>query len=445
MKLLNKHQILLLAITGMLCFILTGASKQSFTLSRFISPDTCSGCHGDIYDQWNNSMHHLSQKDPIYLALSQYLLKGLSHKDELKEAESCVKCHVPVGFVCGYPQKTSDDIKKIANLPNQGIQCDYCHSVTGVHTLYNNGLILTPGNGEDEPGVKTGPFKDSEPEFHAAKYSQLHTRSEICGTCHDVKHVVFGTQLETTYSEWKKSPYNTKDPSKRVTCQGCHMHQRPGVPATGATKRPQNPGTAADGGPDRPHIFTHYFVGANSYIPGKFNDNTKTKMAIERLTHCALVVIDDKDISKNTLHIHITNTGAGHKLPTGLTDIRQMWLSISITDKKGSPIYTSGIPDKSGYLPKDTIMYNTIFGDSSGKPVVNISKARQILKDKRIAPLQTVTEHIRLPTSKWRHLTIHVKLCYRSAPQEILDTVLGKGKQHLPVITMAKVKKTVTK
>jgi len=417
---------------------LLGAEK--FELSRFISPETCGDCHREIFSQWTHSMHNLSQKDPVYLSVSEFMLKGLVDEDEIAEAESCVKCHVPVGVATGYPGKTSDDRAKIPEIANQGIQCDYCHSAVDAEQMYNNGIRLNPGYGEDDPGIKKGPRKDAESDFHETGYSEFHTRSEICGTCHNVKHVVFHTDLETTYEEWKNGPYNSDDPEKRITCQGCHMFQRPGMPATGSTKRIGNRGQSADDGPIREHVFTHYFVGGNRMIPEQFGDGIKGTMADERLKHSATLSIETREIEKGKLGIIVVNTGAGHYLPTGLTDIRQMWLEIIITDgESGKTIYESGKFDSDFYLKDDAIMFNTVFGDGNGKPVLNIAKAREILKDKRIPPLKSVTETIQLPPGKWKRISIQVKLLYRSAPQKILDMVSGKGKIKQPVSTMASV------
>ena len=217
-------------------------SQDKIDIEQFISPETCGGCHAEIFEQWENSMHNLAHKDPVYSRVSQFLRKGLINEGEIQEAESCVKCHTPVGHLTGFPEKLSDDLSKTPEIATKGIQCDYCHSVETVKRMYNNGLVLKPGQGEDDPGIKYGPFDDAEPDFHEALYSKLHTQSQICGTCHNVKHVSFGTDLETTYTEWQNSPYNSKDPAKRIECQGCHMYQRPGIPSTGSTPRPENPG-----------------------------------------------------------------------------------------------------------------------------------------------------------------------------------------------------------
>jgi len=440
----GKTQILIVAILAVL-FICTAFSfGETFSQNRFISPDTCGDCHSEIHSQWKNSMHHLAHHDPVYVVLSQFLLKGLTDPEEIAESESCVKCHTPVGNITGYPLKTSDDLKKVSTIAAQGIQCDYCHSATGAKKMENNGLILDPGHGEDNPGIKRGPFADSQSDFHENAYSEFHTGSEICGTCHNVTHVSFGTKLESTYDEWKEGPFNSHDPSKKITCQGCHMFQRTGIPATASTKRPPNKGLAADDGPTRDHVFTHVFVGANTVVPPGFGGKDKAEMALERLKNSADLALDTGRVNEGRLGIVITNSGAGHYLPTGLTDVRQMWLDIRIMDEKNTTVFSSGAVDKDGYVPENAIIYHTVFGDGKGKPVLNIAQAREVLTDKRIPPGQSVREEVLFKTNRAKQLTIVVKLLYRSAPQKVMDLVLGKGKQTLPIVTMEEIRTTLT-
>ncbi len=433
----NKSQLVI--VTGILLLLFVGNIKaQNFKLSRFISPQTCGDCHSEIYEQWSNSMHNLAHKDFIYRKVAEYTLRGTHNINERAEAESCVKCHIPLGVLAGTPLKTSEDTPKASEPAGQAIQCDYCHSTVKIEKMYNNGIIVAPGHGEDEPGIKRGPYKDSESDFHETSFSSLHTESAFCGTCHNVKHVVFKTDLETTYDEWKSSPYNSKDPLKRVTCQGCHMYQKPGVPATGMTKRPENPGLASDDGPERKHVFTHFFIGGNNYIPGVFKDKNKIAMAEERLKHAATLSIDTSSlIGKGEFTVKIINSGAGHYLPTGLTEVRQMWLEIIVLNDKGKPVYISGQPDSNGYLYEKTVLFNTVFGDGKGNPVHNVAKAREILKDLRIPPLKSFKKQINLPKQSGKIKSIKARLLYRIASQKIVDKLFEKGKYILPVTVMA--------
>ncbi len=439
-------QCFLAAILFLMVTMLPAAGMaDTFHIDNFISPEVCSGCHGDIFAQWENSMHNLAHEDGAYVAIAGFLRNGLKNPDEIEEAESCVKCHTPVGYVTGYPKQFSDNREKVPDIARQGIQCDYCHSATGTKKMYNNGLILAPGQGEDDPGIKYGPFDDAEPDFHDAEFSKFHTESGICGTCHNVKHVVFGTDLETTYDEWAASPYNTGDPKTHVNCQGCHMYQRPDVPATGATKRPLNPGPASDYTEDREHIFTHYFVGANQMIPGMAGDEEKITMARQRLEHAASLSIDAAGAEKGILKISVTNTGAGHSIPTGVTDLRQVWLEVRVKNAEGNELFSSGVLDSKGYLGADAVVYKTVYGDEGGKPTSNINKARSILKDYRIKAGQTVTETYKVPgiagSGKAGKGTVVVaKLMYRSLSHKLLDMIPDGAAFKAGAVTMAHAK-----
>ena len=302
-----------------------------------------------------------------------------------------------------------------------------------------NGLVLSPGRGEDDPGIKYGPFDDAEPDYHDAAFSQLHTDSKICGTCHNVKHVVFGTDLETTYTEWENSIYNDPDPERRVTCQGCHMYQRPGVPATGTTVRPENPGSATPDAKQRPHIFTHYFVGGNTGVPPQFEAKENADMAVERLQQAAdisLVMVDD-----HIARVCVTNTGAGHNIPTGVGDLRQVWIELRLADKLGNTLFETGVPDENNELSDKTVMFKTTFGDEKGNPVISIAKARKVLSDTRIPVGKSAVHLFDLNTTPEKGQTLTARLLYRGMPQKILNMVPGPPLGPLPVVEMATAEK----
>lgn len=424
---------------GVMLTLLSCTKTRHWELSRFVDPEICGGCHEEIYKQWKGSTHSMAFVDPLYREVALHDLKGLVDPDELAEGELCVKCHTPVGFVSGMPTKTSDHLKKVPHLAEKGVQCDFCHSATGARKVYNAELELDPGQGQESPGTKRGPYRDSKSDFHKSAYSKFHTRSEICGSCHDVRHVVFGTKLETPYEEWKKGPYAEKD----IPCQGCHMRQRPGVPATGSTDRPDNPGEAAAGGPKRNHVFTHYFVGANTLIPSLFKHNDQVTMAEERLRNAAIVNVGEK-MTNGTINVSVTNNGAGHSIPTGLSHVRQIWLEVRVTSLDGRVLLHSGRLDGEGRIDPSALIYNTVLGDGKGKPVMNVAKAREVLKDRRIGPLKSVSETFRLQQVKDGMIIVEAKLWYRLAPQELVDSVLGRGKLAIPAVLMASDKKRVT-
>ncbi len=173
-----------------------------------------------------------------------------------------------------------------------GVICDFCHSVKATTGIGNALYILCLGNATKmDGGTKFGPFDDSPDTIHKNLFSELHTRSEFCGDCYDVSHAGNDLPIEQTYTEWRQCPYNTGDSETSVHCQDCHMKQRPDFPCTGSTERPDNPGFASPemmGGKNRPHIWTHYFVGGSA-VPISLppNSDVQPQMAIDRLKNAA--------------------------------------------------------------------------------------------------------------------------------------------------------------
>ncbi len=411
-------------------------------VEQFIEPSVCGECHSEKYKQWSGSMHSKAFIDPLWRAATKLFFKEAKKEGEILEMRACVKCHTPLGFRSYSINSPEDDYDKLAKLPAQGIFCNWCHNINEVKHIGDAGYEVEPGGGITDPSTMLGPFKDAYSDFHPTKYSELHTKSEFCGLCHNVSHVANNMPIERTYDEWKNSPYNTGDPATTVNCQDCHMRQKPGVPATGKTERPNNPGRSADHGPDREHIWTHYFVGANSVITKLLGSDVNSRMAIERLQNAAdLEIIRSKSYKKGELseiRVKVINSGAGHYLPTGLTQVRQMWLDVKITDDRGEVIFRSGYLDEKGNIDEKAILFYTQLGNEKGEPVINPALADRILYDYRIPPKGYTIEKyfFNIPTDRVSPLRIEATLKYRSISQSLAKTLLGDKAPEIPVIDM---------
>ncbi|MCK5286425.1 MAG: cytochrome c554 family protein [Thermodesulfovibrionia bacterium] len=411
-------------------------------VSQFIEPSMCGECHSEIYEQWNGSMHSKAFTDPLWRAATKLFFREAVKSEEILELKACVKCHTPLGFRSYSITSPGDEYDKLAELPAQGIFCNWCHNISEVKHIGDAGYEVEPGGGEDDPSTMLGPRKDADSDFHPTQYSELHTKSEFCGLCHNVSHAANKLPFEQTYDEWKNSPYNTGDPETTVNCQDCHMRQRPGIPSTGKTERPDNPGMACDGGPEREHVWTHYFVGANAIITKLLGSEVHAQMAVERLQNAAdLELMKSNAYRKNELSfikVKVINSGAGHYLPTGLTEVRQMWLDVNITDAQGKTILRSGNLKEDGEIADNTVIYNTHLGNEKGEKVINVAKADRILSDHRIPPkgyaIETYVFYI--PADAVSPLTVEVSLKYRSASQVLANTLLGDNAPEIPVIEM---------
>ena len=411
--------------------------------ARFISPDTCGMCHDEIHDMWDGSMHANAIRDPLFVAASKLLITQVENEGERADANHCVACHNPIAYRSGQISGVEDDYSNVDEVTRHSISCDLCHSVDEVVMTMNASINATPGEGEDDPGEKRGPRDDAQPMFHEAVYSEIHTSAEFCGACHNVTHLSYYTRLEGTYTEWYHSPYNNADSEQRVVCQDCHMRQAPGNPATGMTGRPDYPGSSAMMGKERDHIWRHSVVGANIFTPELLETPEKAALARERLEHAAeleLIAPESGQVSEIT--VRVRNTGAGHMLPTGVTEFREMWLEIIAKDRNGTTIYSSGGIGPDGELVDGACVYHTVFGDPDGNPTINVARASMILYDRRIYPKGYDDAVFALGEAHARPVTVTATLKYRSMSPALAGTLLGR-EVEIPVVTMAAIEETI--
>ncbi len=399
----------------------------------FTPPEKCGECHPQQYEEWTGSMHALAFKDPIYQGELNKAVKAVGHDI----ARQCEGCHTPAGVVTG--EIKGPGISGLSDVAISGVSCDMCHSVsghTGWQTPYrqpeNGSLILSPG--KDTPAgpvlTKYGPYKPEEgcgDDFHECVEQPLHKQAELCANCHQVNHYETHTPIESTYKEWKDSPYAVKG----IACQDCHMVDFDTFIRSADTMKKPERGE-----------FRHYFNGANFLIYAlteqaakkagdaelAANVHKKYEMAVARLQAAADLEVSpvyrDKKLAE--IKVRVKNLRAGHNLPTSLTNIRQIWLEMTVKDLDGKVIMTTGTVDAKGALPSEARLFNS---EGMGKgfhfaidPWEVVSFARQ----DAIPPkgYKDVYYGVSAPQAK-EPLVVDIKLRYRQAEQEVAHALLG--------------------
>ncbi|MCK5902210.1 MAG: hypothetical protein KAG28_03600 [Cocleimonas sp.] len=482
-----KYRIFISVLTGLLAFLLTGTQvfaetkpetkaaldktpaeeksdeKYKFKPSyitvkdhRKLSPDdwtdpeVCAQCHPRQYEGWKGSMHSNAFKDPVFQAL--WAMGEKATKGKIRN--HCAGCHSPIGTVTNSIKFNPDDglhgsfsAPKIAE---NGVSCDVCHTITGSNI--KDTKVLEHGNSsfEMDPGkVKRATLKDAKSPFHETEYSEHHSSSKFCGNCHNIFHPENNFPVERTYDEWKYSVYAQND----IQCMDCHMVPvETAIRVADEMKRPKDlknsqiGGFAGLGGPFRPVVHDHGFVGGNAVvtevISGKKSGNSAE--AIKRLQNVASINLK-LSTTKDTLHnlmVRVNNDRAGHHLPTSLTEVRQIWLEVVVTDDNGNELFRSGTKKKDHSLPKGTVIFNASAVDKNGKhtelpwEIVRFSNVNTIPpkghKDSNYA--------FNIP-EKTKSVTVITKLHYRSFSQHLADFLLGKDKILVPSVEMVNIKK----
>jgi len=340
--------------------------KWTKSSAPFTAPEVCAKCHPKQYEEWTGSSHAQAFQDPLYQGEMNKGFKALGHE----VTRQCEGCHSPAGVVT--EEIKGPGLAGLSRMALAGVSCDICHSVSAVthfetpsNEPENGSLVLTPGE-DTKDGmrlIKYGPSKPADGcggGFHVCKESTLHVRAEMCGACHQLSHYKSFFPIESTYIEWRNSPYAQKN----ILCQDCHMVDIDTFIRTADTLLKPVPSK-----------YHHYFGGAN-YLLSYFAEaaalkagdtklatmlRTRYDRAVAKLKAAADLEIVPVYRNKALFAVKVTvrNIRAGHFLPTSLTNMRQMWLEVVAKDASGQMVMQSGGIDKSGSLSPGTTVFNS--------------------------------------------------------------------------------------
>ncbi len=411
---------------------------------EWVNSASCRNCHSDLFDQWADSNHRLmGESNPYFKVLLE--VAGEVEGEEFKAW--CLGCHMPQSFTTGslqlgsqshmFEQGGTSIIKALEENRtdlDEGTGCLFCHRIVDVEDAGGNAAFRVDLENrerywlEDSDNAAARWLAEKQinarPEVHGQSYLQPVYKDPIyCKGCHDEFSPGLGADIVDTYGEWQQSSFNNpEDPSSHRTCIDCHMTgdiDRIGEPV---------PGLATDGSAIRDNLVTHQFTGANHHLVGLRNKKQE-QMSIQLLKTSATL---EQRLEGNNLVVRVRNTGAGHALPTGVADFRQLWLRVRVTDADGRVLIDSGQADPAGNLPADSRLFLKEFGDADGKPVGLIFwRYEKLLRDTRIPADGYRDERFALPADVRGPISVDTRLLYRIYPQWVTD-VVRKSVPELP-------------
>jgi len=441
-------------------WIKTDRGNESYHPEDWTNSAKCKSCHSDIFEQWADSNHkNLVGTNPYYL-----VLENLAAKTEGEEFRKwCMGCHNPSALTSGVA-KTTDTMNKffdkgakslVESLDihgnkelEEGVSCITCHRIVKVEdTGGNAGYTVDIDNREkyrfEDSDSKLGQWLshrliNSKPKIHAQSYMKpVYKEPVYCASCHDEFSPALGSKIVSTFKEWQESPFNNPDDSsKHKTCIDCHMtYMKDGKFA------PQI-GHSTDGGKLKKDVKVHYFAGSNHFLSGLKNKEHEDQTLQLLKTSAKL----DVSVEGDEIRVGVTNVGAGHHLPTGVADFRELWLEVSVKDAKGKTLFESGKLKADGNLGEDARVFMKVFGDDEGKKVdLLFWKYTKMLSDTRIPAGKRREEVYKTDVLSKAEYPLHVgvKLNFRVYPQWVTDAV-KKSYPQLPnpqVIEIGRVEK----
>lgn len=302
----------------------------------------CSECHEDMTEQWRGSAHAKSAKSPAYATMRS--------KVPAASASACDRCHRPLASVVD-PQWP---------VVAEGVTCDVCHSIAAVTVNKHSADFLLRLDNE----TKYGPYCDAKAHyFHKMGCSPLHTKSEMCASCHHLVENAHGADLPIygEFAEWKAGPY-----ADTMSCQDCHMELVPGEVAVGWD-------------PPRPGVNHHSMMGE------KFELRRRAVALSASLRQVG---------QKLQLRVEVKNTGAGHPIPNGLP-ARRLVVSASVRSMGGDAV--SHVEVELGRMLHDA--------DGALAPFYS---AVRVASDSRIAPDSTGVVELELDAQATGELVVAV-------------------------------------
>jgi hypothetical protein len=409
---------------------------------HFATSEDCSACHARHVEEFDGSLHSFSHHDPLYRAFAE-----LARKEAGEQVYAyCSGCHAPAAVVSGLVPGTPEDL--LPDNVKAGVQCDICHQVRELNGAA--GPWGEPGNGSLtlEPGKAKASIRPEIKSnlFHTARRAEFLESSEFCASCHTVIHPFNGLRIEHTYDEWKKSIYAEKG----IQCQDCHMRTVEDAVRVAQTLEPVTVmGKTSELSGTQREISPHTFVGGNIEAGRLTGSEAHGQMAEARLKSAAVIAVESVERAADgrelSFTVAVTNVGAGHSLPTSLTELREMWLHVRVSDSQGGLVFESGALDGHGELSKGSVRFGSVLHDAGGKPTFKPWEGVSFGKKRLIPAKGTERERFTaaLAAAAPGALSIEARLCYRIAAPHVVKAVMGEQAFEPRIVEMASARASV--
>lgn len=427
----------------------------------FLTSKTCaeSGCHPDIYEQWNESAHHFASFN------NQWYRKSVMYMQDVNSIQSskwCGGCHDLAVLLNGVMDRP---IRENLHTPaaQAGIACTGCHSIERVKdSMGNNGFVIKYPPLHDLASSENQIIRwlhnyviRLDPEPHRRSFLKpFHREStaEFCSVCHKVHLDEPVNNFRwfrgfNEYDQWQSSGVSHQGalsfyyPAASKKCSDCHM---PLVPSNDAANIHGS-------------VHSHRFPAANTALPFvNKHDNqleaVKTFLTANQVTvdvfalapavpiqrasslgfksrSTAFSMIREEDeygpsgtsvtdmtrivapIDRSNASVRrgeevrvdvvVRTRGVGHRFPAGTIDAFDIWLELKATDENGKVIFWSGkieAPNNNGPVDEGAHFYGAYMLDEHGNRINkrNAWAARTVLFVRTIPPGAADTVHYRL-------------------------------------------------
>ena len=362
-------------------------ARGQFSYDDFESVKACQSCHVDITGQWRRSL--MSQAYTHHWDEIEYFALAVPHAERKQKVadvkHGCNGCHAPVSFLAG---DTPPPRPGEGSMADESVTCDLCHTVVGHagEEPFNYNYLVEPGK------TKWGGREGKRSPHHETAKSEFLKTAEFCGTCHNEKSP-YDVWVKTTQREYAAGPY----PEMGIVCHDCHM-----PPAEGRV--------AVMGAQVVPDMRHHLFHGAHH--------QSKLAGVIEMVmwTEHPDAIPGDPVVAQLALF----NAKAGHMVPSGSAEERQLWVTVHAVDAEGNryhvPVTKKGFDGEGQTITSNELAYQDL-GEPLDRPdFEGLPRDATPYEGDRIFTLPYFDEFGRRTIMQWN--TASLGTDYRIGPRE---------------------------
>ena len=251
---------------------------KPITSQFFMDSESCKPCHGDIYNQWQSSMHHMASFNNQWYRKS---IEYMQDTNSLKSSMWCAGCHDhAIAFADKMQKHPIREILHTREAQN-GLGCMSCHSIVHVKDTMGQGGYVMDYPLLDSLASSKNPLLvvlhnlaiKLDPKPHRNAFMKPFHREpelvpEFCSVCHKVHLDVPVNNYRwirgfNDYDNWQASGVSGQGarsfyyPPKPQNCADCHM---PLVPSR-------------DFGNVNGMVHSHRFAAANTAVPTSYGDH----------------------------------------------------------------------------------------------------------------------------------------------------------------------------
>ena len=400
----------------------------------YMGSESCarSGCHPDVYDQWQSSAHHFSSFN------NQWYRKSIEYMQEVVGIEAskwCGGCHDPAILQSGMMDRPIAEIVDTEEAQT-GLSCTACHMISSIQSSMGQGdyeITVPPLHGlatSDNPLLNKvhDMLVKLDPEPHRRTFIkpffENESSPEFCASCHKVHLDVPVNSYRwirgfNAYDNWQASGvsgYGARSfyyPPEPQNCLDCHM------PMVGSDDAGNHDGL----------IRSHRFAAANTALPTANGDAEQLKAVTDFLqarqvtvdifamTEAAATGDDGGTVSLEgpllatsfavgeeqgmavgrggsivgdaetifapldrtaatvrrgdsmRVDVVVRTRGVGHFFPGGTVDAFEVWLELKAIDELGQVLYWSGMADEDSPVEPGAAFYRSLMIDAHGNAI----------------------------------------------------------------------------